>query len=496
VGQPVSVEPGRWAEVRAPCRRAAEAGLTRWQTGLLVVFGLLSVSLWLGGHLFPVLRVSVGAVILVLSTVRIAACLTPAPEVLIPAPGREDQVWPVYSAILALYREAAIVPQLLAAIEGLDYPRHRLQVIAALEVDDAATIAACRTNGRRLGLQLAFAEGPEPRTKPRALNAALAQALGDLVVVYDAEDRPHPGQLREAAMAFARGGAGLAVLQSPLRVRVPPGASEIARQFALEYAALFEVLLPFLTRLGWPIPLGGTSNHLRRSVLDAVGGWDPWNVTEDADLGFLLASRGYRAGMLRLPTVETPTPAIRPWLTQRSRWLKGHMQTLGVHSRAPAVLGWRGAASLVLCLGCGIAAAALHGPMVALLVLDLIHGGIGGEASGILPYDLLVLGSGWGSAALCMAVGAGRTGSPARWTSLGLAAMFWPLQTLALLRALWQLRVCPHHWDKTEHAPDAIPAATPRPLDGMAESGLSGAGEPVPSPSRPRRHDPAHRAVG
>ena len=191
MGQPVRVEPGRSCEVRPPGRRAAEAGLTRWQTGLLVVSGLLCVSLWLGGHLFPVLR--------------------------------GDQVWPVYTVILALYREAAIVPQLLAAIEGLDYPRYRLQVIAALELDDAATIAACRRYGRRLGLQLAFAEGPEPRTKPRALNAALAQALGDLVVVYDAEDRPHPGQLREAAMAFARGGAGLAVLQSPLRVRVPPG---------------------------------------------------------------------------------------------------------------------------------------------------------------------------------------------------------------------------------------------------------------------------------
>ena len=497
MGQSVSALPCPLFACPDPDRQAAAAGLTPVQAWLLVVIITLAGCLWLTGSLWSVLRIGLGSGILVISTVRLVACAVPRQDAMPAAPIPDERVWPVYTVILALYREAAIVPQLIAAMEALDYPRDRLQIIAAVEADDVATVAACWRVGRHLGLQLAFAEGHAPRTKPRALNAALAMARGDLLVVYDAEDRPHPRQLREAATGFARGGGDLAVLQSPLRVSVAPQALEIARQFRLEYAALFEVILPFLTRLGLPFPLGGTSNHIRRSVLEALGGWDPWNVTEDADLGFRLAAAGYRAGMLRLPTMESATPSVRPWLAQRSRWLKGHMQTVGVHSRNPAVLGWRGTVSLILSLGCGIGAAGVHGPMTLLLILVPLGGGT------LAPGDLLVLGLGWGSAVISMAVGARRTGTGIPWTSLGLAAAFWPLQSLALVRALWQLRVCPHHWDKTDHAPEPArrtgePPLLPvlPPLDEVAESGLSGSGEHQPPPPRRRRDDPAHPALG
>jgi hypothetical protein len=440
---------------------------------------------------------------MILSAVRIAACTVVRPAPATPVSSTAERVWPVYTVILALYREAPIVPQLMAAIEALDYPRHRLQVIAAVEADDLATIIACRREGRRLGVELAVAGGGAPRTKPRALNAALALTRGDLLVVYDAEDRPHPGQLQEAAIGFARGGAGLAVLQAPLRVTPKAGAHEMEHQFQLEYAALFDVILPFLARLGLPFPLGGTSNHIRRSALQDLGGWDPWNVTEDADLGFLLAAAGYRAAMLRLPTTESATPAIRPWLAQRARWLKGHMQTLGVHSRNPLALGWRGTLSLSLCLGCGVGAAALHGPMAILLTVTVFREVALQSHCDLAVFDLVVLGLGWSSAVLCLAEGARRAGTPIRFRSLALAAAFWPLQSVALIRALWQLRFCPHRWDKTDHAPDrssvandATPHGTRPTLDEAAESGLSGPGEQQPSPPCLRRDDPAHRAVG
>ncbi len=490
--------------VRAcPDRQAAAGGLTRFQAWLLVVAVTLTGCLCVTDRLGALLRFGIGSGILMVSAVRILACVSPAPGSPSDGTGDEGLPWPAYTVVLALYREAPIVPQLIAAIDALDYPRDQLQVIAAVEADDVATVAACWHEGRRLGLQIALAGGPAPRTKPRALNAALAMARGDLLVVYDAEDRPHPDQLREAAMAFRQGGERLAVVQSPLRVSAPSQAREIARQFQLEYAALFEVILPFLARLGLPFPLGGTSNHVRRSVLEDLGGWDAWNVTEDADLGFLLAGAGYRCGMLRLPTVESATPAVRPWLAQRSRWLKGHMQTMGVHTRNPVALGWRGTVSLVVCLAFGIAAAALHGPLALVLVALVVRGAALGTPSGVGTFDLTVLGLGWGSAVLCMAVGAARTGTPARWTSLALAPGFWPLQSLAFLRALWQLRVCPHHWDKTDHAPEGADLACHRarsptrpPLDADAESGLSGAGEPIPPSPRRRRDHPAHPAVG
>ena len=65
--------------------------------------------------------------------------------------------------------------------------------------------------------------------------------------------------------------------------------SWLSKLFAAEYAALFDLINPGLCALKMPIPLGGTSNHFRVATLRRVGGWDEWNVAEDADLGIRLA---------------------------------------------------------------------------------------------------------------------------------------------------------------------------------------------------------------
>ena len=525
VGQPGEMGQGPQATFAAPeaptadpgRRAAAAAGLTRTQVWLIVVLVTLGGCLLVSGRLWTVVRVMVGLAVLAASAVRVAACAVAPPtaasaegcppEGIRPAGIFAEEIrdgdWPLYTVILALYREAEITPQLMAAIEALDYPRDRLQVIAAVEADDASTVSACWRAGRALGLELAFAEGAAPRTKPRALNAALARTRGDLLVVYDAEDRPHPGQLREAARAFARAGPGVAVLQAPLRIPDTPGLRELQHQFRLEYAALFDVLLPFLARLGLPFPLGGTSNHIRRATLEDLGGWDPWNVTEDADLGFVIVAAGYRAGVIRLPTLETAPHRTQAWIAQRSRWLKGHMQTLGVHSRDLRALGWRGGASLVLCLGFGVASAGLHGPMVLWLMCVSLPTAFARGRPALEPLDALVLGLGWGGALLCMAVGVRRAGGRLRWRSLALAPAFWTLQSAALVRALWQLRTRPHHWDKTDHSPVSVgavshpvPVIRRPPLDGTRESGLSGGRDPLPSLPFRRGDDASHRPVG
>ena len=196
---------------------------------------------------------------------------------------------PSYTILVPLYGEAALVHDLVAAIDELDWPRECLDIKLILEAGDSATIAAARRATKGAPYEIVLVPEGGPRTKPKALAFALPFARGEFVTVYDAEDRPHPQQLREAFAVFARSGPELACLQSALVVD-NGDASWLTLLFAIEYAALFDGLLPALATLGMPLPLGGTSNHFRRVALEAVGGWDPFNVTEDADLGFRLAA--------------------------------------------------------------------------------------------------------------------------------------------------------------------------------------------------------------
>ncbi len=96
--------------------------------------------------------------------------------------------------------------------------------------------------------------------------------------------------------------------------------------FAFEYAALFRGMLPWLSANRLLLPLGGTSNHFRRAALEEVGGWDPYNVTEDADLGMRLARFGYRTETIACPTYENGPDTFATWLPQRTRWFKGWMR--------------------------------------------------------------------------------------------------------------------------------------------------------------------------
>src|SRR5262249_28597356 len=145
------------------------------------------------------------------------------------------------------------------------------------EADDDDTIEAVRHSGMPSRFELIPVPPGEPRTKPKALNLGLASARGEIIAVFDAEDRPSPDQPREAVAAFRSGSKDLAVVQAPLLAH--NGADGwFARQFQIEYAILFRVWLPFLARAGLPLPLGGTSNYFCRRKLEAAGGWDAWNV--------------------------------------------------------------------------------------------------------------------------------------------------------------------------------------------------------------------------
>lgn len=187
--------------------------------------------------------------------------------------------WPAYTILCPLYREANVVPDLAASLRRLDYPHEALQVILLVEGDDHETVNAALAATTAPHIEVLIVPPAAPRTKPKALNAGLARARGEFLVVYDAEDRPDPQQLRAALAAFEDGGDRLACVQAPLEIDNAED-SWIARQFAAEYAIQFREMLPMLARVGLPLPLGGSSNHFRTSVLRACGGWDPFNVRE------------------------------------------------------------------------------------------------------------------------------------------------------------------------------------------------------------------------
>lgn len=205
-----------------------------------------------------------------------------------------------------------------------------------------------------------------PQTKPRALNYALAFARGELLTIYDSEDIPEPGQLIHAASIFARRGHRLACLQAVLTF-YNPDENWLTRQFTAEYAALFNVILPWLAAAGLPLPLGGTSNHFRTEALLAVGAWDPYNVTEDADLGYRFTRMGYDTDAFGSKTYEEANTRFWNWLRQRQRWLKGFLHTWLVLMRTPRLL-WRQVGTIrflvIQCMSLGVFATALLYPFL------------------------------------------------------------------------------------------------------------------------------------
>jgi hypothetical protein len=454
---PVSVEQEEGLrEAFAPSalsRDGAHRTLSKPQTVAMAVAGLLAV---LGVALAP-MEMLVAAhhlfflVFLLGGLTRLAAAVTPLPRR--QSPALRDTDLPSYTLITPLYREAEVLSELVASLVAIDYPRDRLQAIIVLEADDDITRAAARKLDLPNFIQVLVVPPGTPRTKPRACNYALDRARGDLVVIYDAEDMPDPGQLREAAARFAASGARLACLQAPLRIEEPGFSLFLPSQFRLEYAAHFEVLLPALARWGLPFPLGGTSNHFRVGPLREVGAWDPYNVTEDADVGFRLAAAGYRLEVIHLPTWETAPTTPAQWFPQRARWIKGHMQTLAVHARGPVPRQPRNALALFLTLAQSVASSHLHGPVMGVAIALALVDYLPDAAFRIPPHDLVLYLLGWSAAAVAGARGVMRAGGrPKALDLLGMPA-YWLCQSAAAVKALHQFVTAPHHWDKTRHAP-------------------------------------------
>jgi cellulose synthase/poly-beta-1,6-N-acetylglucosamine synthase-like glycosyltransferase len=366
-----------------------------------------------------------------------------------------DADLPFISILVPLFRESRIVARLIRRLERLDYPSTALEVIFLTEDNDTATASALSSITLPAWMRVLSVPTGTIRTKPRALNYGLDHCKGQIIGVYDAEDAPDLGQLRAVAQGFVRGGPRLACLQGRLDY-YNPTHNWLSRCFTIEYAAWWRVILPGFARMGFAIPLGGTTLFFRSQILRELGGWDAHNVTEDADLGLRLVRRGYQTQLFDSTTYEEANSRAIPWIKQRSRWIKGYVMTYASHMRRPAALlrdlgAWRFFGMQMMFAGTVLHA--ILAPILALLWLAAFgavsFSGFAG-AQGLLQIATV----GFAAEALMLAanyLGLRRAGH--RLSPLWLPTMmaYNLLASLAAYKAVYEVLTKPFYWDKTAH---------------------------------------------
>lgn len=391
-----------------------------------------------------------------------------------PAETQENTRLPRISVLVPLFHETEIASTLIARLQAVKYPRALLEVVLVLEEKDTVTRATLQALDLPGWMRVVQVPDTGPlTTKPRALNYALDFCDGDIIGVWDAEDAPAPDQLHVIAARFARAGPDVACLQGMLDY-YNPRSNWMSRCFSIEYAGWWRILLPGVQRMGLVLPLGGTTLFFRRAILEALGGWDAHNVTEDADLGVRLAREGYRTELVQTVTEEEATCRAWPWIKQRSRWLKGFLVTWLVHLRDPGLirqqLGWWRLLG-VHTLMAGTVLQFLLAPVLWTLWALPLGLGHPATSSGMawLPAALIPLcvASELGNMATG-AAGVARRGRRFLLPWVITMPVYYLLGVAAAFKAVFELLARPYFWDKTQHGqsvPDVSPdrPAFPRP---------------------------------
>ncbi len=366
---------------------------------------------------------------------------------------------PVYSILCPLYKEAHIIPQFLHSISKLDWPTSKLDVLLLLEEDDKESIEKVKKMNLPSYVRTVIVPDSQPKTKPKACNYGLAFAKGEYLVIYDAEDKPEKYQLKKAYLAFQKVGKNILCLQSKLNYY---NASQnlLTRFFTAEYSLWFDVTLPGFQSIGTTIPLGGTSNHFRTADLKMLQGWDPFNVTEDADLGVRLFKEGYKTAIIDSVTLEEANSKVGNWLRQRSRWIKGYMQTYLVHNRDPYtfVKNKKKHAFLFQLIIGGKIASIIINPFlwIATISYFTLYKYVGPAIESFYPAPVfymavfsLVFGNFLYMYYYMIGVMKRREYSVLKYTLL--IPVYWVLISMAGFIALYQLFFKPHYWEKTVH---------------------------------------------
>ena len=371
--------------------------------------------------------------------------------------GLNDAELPVYSILVPVHHEAEVLADILKSLSSIDYPATRLDILVLLEEADLETIQKFDEINPPQFIQKVIVPDRLPKTKPKACNYGLLHARGDYVVIYDAEDLPDPDQLKKVVVAFSKAADDVACIQAKLNY-YNRKQNILTEWFTVEYSMWFDLLLPGLDAERAPIPLGGTSNHFKTYSLIEAGAWDPYNVTEDADLGIRLFKRGYRTRIVDSTTYEEANSQYSNWIRQRSRWLKGYMQTWLVHMRHPVSLmreiGFVNFMSFQFIVG-GTFLTALLNPVywVMTAMWFLLKPAF---VQLLFPSAVFYMG------ALCLYVGtfvftyvnvagAMRRGYYDMVRTAMLSPIYWAMSSIASWKGFFQLIFKPHFWEKTQH---------------------------------------------
>lgn len=369
---------------------------------------------------------------------------------------RDDEL-PTYSILIPVYKEAAVLPSLLKAVENLDYPKIKLDVKVLLEQDDEETIASFYNSNPPENIQALIVPTSLPKTKPKACNYGLIHAKGELLVIFDAEDQPDPDQLKKIVIAFKKSPANVICMQAKLNY-FNRQQNILTQWFSSEYSMWFDLFLPGLDAHNVPIPLGGTSNHFKKFALIEAGAWDPYNMTEDADLGIRLYKLGYRTKIVDTTTYEEANSSVKNWIRQRSRWVKGHIQTWLVHMRHPIQLirdiGFKAFFSFQMVVGGNIFTVILN-PVYWVITLSWVLFRFD-FISEIFPGPIHYMGAfslyfgNFAFTYMNVAGAMGRGYYDMVKTTL-LSPIYWGLMSIGGWRGLIQVITKPHYWEKTIH---------------------------------------------
>ena len=370
-----------------------------------------------------------------------------------------DKDLPVYTVHCPLYKEAHILPQFLENIAKVDWPKNKLEVLILLEEDDKETQEAAKNISIPHYVKIVVVPNSQPKTKPKACNYGLHFTTGEYLVIYDAEDMPDTDQLKKAYLGFKNSPDNVVCLQGKLNY-FNPSQNLLTRFFTAEYSLWFDVILPGLQTVQTALPLGGTSNHFKVNVLRELKGWDPFNVTEDCDLGIRLFKKGYKTAMIDSTTLEEANSNTKNWLRQRSRWIKGYMQTYLVHMRNPYQFFKEfGVHALLfqLIIGARISFMLIN-PILWLMTVAYfaLFAFVGPAIEALFPSYILymaVFSLIFGNFLYIYnyMIGVAKREHWPLMKFVFLIPLYWLLASAAATIAFYQLLTKPHYWEKTNH---------------------------------------------
>ncbi len=417
-----------------------------WHATLLITFGLLTILYFLD---------------LLFNLFLIYRSLTRSPEYTF-SDEEIDKVkkWPKYTVFCPLYKEWQVIPQFVTAMSKLDYPKDKLQIMLLLEENDEETVLKTVQYDLPSNFDVVIVPHSMPKTKPKALNYGLSKAKGEYIVIYDAEDVPDPKQLKKAVLAFRRADEKTICVQAKLNF-YNPHQNILTKVFTAEYSLWFDLILPGLQSIGAPIPLGGTSNHFRKSDVKFLKGWDAFNVTEDCDLGIRLAKQGYKTAMVESTTLEEANSRFGNWFSQRSRWIKGYIQTYLVHMRDPKQFRQNGSdyhlVAFQFIVGGKILSMFVNPIMWCITIAYFaFRSHVGVFIEGFFPPAILYIGvfsfvMGNFLYLYYYMIAAAHKGFYDLIKYIYVVPFYWLMMSVASWRAVYEMIVKPHYWAKTLH---------------------------------------------